>query len=182
MPEPTNVNNQSQEGQESQGQQSQPEKVAWDQWIETQPDEIKQAYQEHTTGLQNTVRATRQERDDLKGQLTEALKSAEKGSALETQLTNTLTRLDEAEKRADFIEEAIKPEIGCSNTKAAWLIAQADNLFDRKGYPNWEAIKQAAPELFIKPIAKGNAGTGAGSPPAGKIDMNQLIRNKAGKQ
>lgn len=150
-------------------------------FLEKQPDAVKELYNAHTTGLKNSVSAARKERDDLSRQVKELLKGAEKGSDLERQLTEFQAKLDSAEKRANFAEAAILPEIGCTNVKAAFLIAQADELFKRDGSPDWEAIKRAAPELFKKAgQAGGSAGAGT-SNSAPKEDMNSIIRKMAGR-
>ena len=121
-------------------------------------------YEQHITGLRNTVQATRQERD-----------------ALQQQLGELTSELDTSRRRGDFLEAAVRPEIGCSNPGAAFVIAQSQGLFDARGNPNWDAIKQAVPELFRKPIPAGNAGAGTGSPPGGKVSMNDWIRQAAGR-
>jgi len=149
-------------------------------WLDTQDEPIINLYQEHIKGLKNTVSATRQERDDLAKQLKDLAGKADKGSEMEKALNENIQKLEIAERRARFIEDAIKPEIGCRNPKAAWLLANADGLFDRKGSPDWAAIKDAAPEIFGKPNASGNAGTGTEKPP-NKNDMNTFIRAAAGR-
>ena len=63
-------------------------------------------------------------------------------------LSEMSTRAEQAEQRAAFYEEAGRPEIGCSNPKAAYLIAASEGLFTKRGDPDWPAIKAAAPELF----------------------------------
>ena len=152
----------------------------FDEWIGKQPEDVKALYTQHVTGLQNTVKATRDERDALRTQLKDLLPKAEKGSELEKSLTESLGKLELAERRAAFVEDAIKPEIGCRNPKAAFLLAQADNLFDRRGSPDWAAIKAAAPELFGAPKVNANAGDGTDKQPP-KADMNQYIRHMAGR-
>ena len=74
--------------------------------------------------------------------------------------------LEQAEQRASFYEEAGRPEIGCSNPRAAFLVASAEGLFTKRGDPDWPAIKAAAPELFGRKTPPGNAGTGSNAPPA----------------
>ncbi len=153
---------------------------SWEKYLEAQPEPIKQLYTAHTTGLQNAVKATREERDGLAKQLKDLLPKAEKGSEFEKSLTETLTKLEVAERRATFVEEAVKPEIGCRNPKAAFLLAQAENLFTRSGQPDWNAIKAAAPELFGKPGTNGNGGNGTQDPPR-KVGMNDFIRRASGR-
>ena len=149
--------------------------ASFDAWMGAQPEDIQALYTAHTTGLHNAVKATRDERDTLRTQLKDILPKAEKGGELEKSLNETLTRLEASERKTAFVEDAIKPEIGCRNPKAAYALAVADNLFDRKGNADWTALKAAAPELFGAPSVNANAGAGTQNPPA-KADMNAFIR------
>lgn len=152
----------------------------WDEVLKGMPEDVQKLYNEHTQGLQNTVKATREERDTLRSQVADALKKAEKGSELETTLTDTLVKLDAATKRSDFIEEGIKPEIGCHNLKAAFAVATAQDLFKKSGAPDWDAIKKEVPELFGPIIPNANGGDGTQTPQA-PVDMNSRIRAAAAK-
>lgn len=150
-------------------------------FLEKQPDEVKALYEGHTSSLKNALTNERASNKELAKQLKALAEKAEKGSELEKQLSEYVSKAEQAERRAGFAESAIQPEIGCTNVKAAFLIAQADELFKRDGSPDWGAIKAAAPELFKKPgQAAGNAGTGTerGTP---KEDMNTFIRRAAGR-
>jgi hypothetical protein len=169
------------DGQQGAGQSSGATFESWDAFLGAQPEDVKALYTTHVTGLQNAVKATRQERDDFAKQVKDLLPKAEKGSELEKSLLDFTSKLEVAERRAIFAEEAARPEIGCTNPKLAWTLAQSEGLFDRKGAPDWEAIKGAAPELFRKPGAAGNAGAGTGGSGNGKLDMNQMLRNAAGR-
>ncbi len=155
----------------------------WETILATLPDEDRALYEQHTAGLRNTVQATRQERDTLKARV-DALVSALDGkepAAVKQQLTELQTELATANLRATFYEEAGKPEIGCRNAKLAFMVAQAEKLFDRRGNPDWPAIRAAAPELFGPAVPPGNAGHGTGSAPPGRISMNEYIRQRAGR-
>lgn len=154
--------------------------ATWDDWLNGQDEQVRGLYDAHIAGLRNTVQATREERDNLSRQIKELSSKAEKGSELEKSIAAITERMEATNRRADFIEEAVKPEIGCTNTKAAWALATAENLFTRNGAPDWNAIRAAAPELFRKPGAKGNAGDGTQEPPQ-KTTMNDFIRRAAGK-
>lgn len=163
-------------------QQTTPEQgetpATWDTWYATQPENVKALYEQHVTGLKNTVQATREERDTLAKQIRDLSTKAEKGSELEKTLTEFTGKLALAEQRAAFYEDAGKPEIGCRNPKAAFALAQADNLFDRRGQPDWNAIKAAAPELFGAPSVNANAGTGTQNKPPQANTMNDFIRGR----
>lgn len=160
--------------------------VVWDTWIQGQSDEVKTAYATHTQGLRNTVQATRQERDALSQQLSQLQSALGKNSPDEAKrLIEQMTHdLDAANRRTAFVEEAVRPETGCTNPKAAYALAQAENLFDRRGNPDWAAIKAAAPELFGgrqgSQIPPGHAGAGTGIPPQ-DTSMNAFIRRAAGR-
>jgi len=147
-----------------------------------QPKTVQDLYSAHVTGLKNTVAATRRERDELSGQIKDLTKSAEKGSELEKQLTVISQKLEVTERKSDFMEQAMKPEIGCRNPVAAYALATVNGLFNNKGVPDWTTIKSMAPELFGKEVPKGHGGEGTGgSGDLGKLDMNALIRHKAGR-
>lgn len=153
----------------------------FDTWLGEQPEHVKKGYEGHTAGLKTALQTEREQRKEFAKQLSELSKVAEKGSELERALGETSTRLEESERRAAFFEGAGKSEIGCTNAKAAYLVANAGGLFKRSGEPDWDAIKKEAPELFARKVPPGNAGSGNGSPPAQKADMNTYIRAQAGR-
>lgn len=155
--------------------------ATWDAFLEQQPAEVKALYTSHSEGLLNTVKAVRDERDTFKKQLKELAKNADAGSEAQKQLEAMTAQLEITERRAAFLEDAVKPEIECRNPGAAWVIAKAQDLFTKNGQPDWKSIKTAAPELFGKVIANANAGNGTGTPPATKNDMNSFIRSKGGR-
>jgi hypothetical protein len=154
--------------------------ASWDDALKGFSPDVQALYASHVSGLKNTVQATREERDALAKQIREVSAKAEKGSELEKSLTELGTRLEAAERKAAFVEDAVRPEIGCRNPKAAYALATSENLFDRKGNPDWAAIKAQAPELFGAAGVNGNAGAGTQSPPP-KNSMNDFIRRSAGR-
>lgn len=167
---------------ETQGQkQDESEELDFDKWLGEQPANVKSAFERKTTGLHSALSAERDQRKDLAKQLRDATAQAEAGSALKKQLEEISSKHELAERKAAFYEEAGRPEIGCANPKAAFLVASAENLFKRSGEPDWAAIKQAAPELFARKTPTGNAGNGQGNQPAAKSSMNTFIRQSAGR-
>jgi len=171
---------QQQQNQQQQGQQGgTPE--TFEVWLDTQDAKVKELYTKHTEGLRNTVKATRDERDNFASQLKGVAKDLEEGSKARKALDELTAKYEQSQRQAGFYEEAGKPEIGCTNPKAAFLVASADSLFDRKGNPDWAAIKAAAPELFggQRP-PPGNAGSGTQVPPTSR-GMNEFIRRAAGR-
>lgn len=159
--------------------------ASWEEVLTTLPENLRALYDRHIAGLKNTVQATRQERDALAARLREIQSALGKDPAEAKQLIERMTaELEEAERRAVFYEQAGRPEIGCVNPRLAYLVATADGLFDKKGSPDWDAIKAAAPELFRGSAAlgsvNGGAGTAVGRPPA--ASMNDFIRKAAGRR
>lgn len=158
--------------------------ATWDDYVAKLPEDqrtlLTGLYEAKNADLLKTVKATRGERDTLATQLRDAAKKMEKGSEAQTQLNEQATKLDEANRRADFYEEA--PAQECRNPKAAFALAKASNLFKANGSPDWKAIKEEAPELFgvvVKPKGKGGAGAGTEKQQR-TVSVNDFIRAKAG--
>ena len=177
----TNLVYEADKGKEGEGERPKPETNQpedFEAWLEKQDDKVKELYKTHTSGLKSALEKERDEKKMLSGQLKELLPKAEKGSELEIKLSETLTKMEAAEKRASFVEQAIKPEIGCVNVKAAYALALADDLFDKNGKPDWNSIKQTAPELFRK-AGSTDGGAGGDTPPVN--DINAAIRRATGR-
>ncbi len=160
--------------------------TTWDDYIAGLPEDqqsiVTKLYEDKNKNLLNTVRATREERDTFAQQLRDAAKTAGKGSDAEKLYTEQAEKLELANKRADFYEAASEHQ--CRNAKAAFKLATVDDLFDKKGMPDWDKIKEAAPELFgevkSKPKGKGGAGEGTDKTPAPARTFNDVIRSQAG--
>lgn len=150
---------------------------SFESFLNEQDEAVKELYQSDIAGLKTALKSERDSNKELAGTLKELSSKAEKGSETEQKLTEMVTKLEAANRRANFAEMAIKPEIGCTNVKVAYALALADDLFDDKGVPQWEEIKKAAPELFRKP-GKTDAGEGTDELPA---DINAAIRKAAGR-
>jgi hypothetical protein len=116
----------------------------------------------------------------LAKQLRDATAKLENGSLVRSELEQTVAKLDLLERRASFYEEALSQ--GVANARLAFLAAQESGSFEKGGKVAWDKLKAEYPELFAasgKPAAT-NAGAGAGSQP-GKVDMNSMIRRRAGR-
>jgi hypothetical protein len=150
-------------------------------WFSKLPPHEQEGLDAHTTALKNALESERSQRKEFSKQLRDLTAKAEKGSEAEKTLGEMSSRLEQAEQRASFYEEAGRPEIGCSNPRAAFLVAQAEGLFTKRGDPDWPAIKAAMPELFGRKTPPGNAGVGNGSPPA-TPSMNDYIRSATGRR
>jgi hypothetical protein len=163
-----------------QGEQNNEDQPASFEAILEKDPKIKELYEQHTAALLNTVKATREERDGLKNQVKDLLAKSEKGSDNEKALTETLAKLEATERRATFVEEAVKPGIDCRNPKAAYAYAVTVDAFDKRGNPDWALLKREAPELFGKssPAAHGGSGT---ETLLQANDFNSMIRRAAGR-
>jgi hypothetical protein len=158
-----------------------PEILTFESWLGSQDETVKGLIDGHIKGLKSALESERAQRSDLARQLRDVTAKAEKGSELEKALMEVSTQLEAAERRAAFYEEAGRPEIGCLNPKAAFALAQAEDLFDKRGRVDWEALKANAPELFRPRVPQGNAGLGTSGPPPAHKSMNDFIRRAAGR-
>lgn len=122
----------------------------WEEVLATLTPEVKALYEGHTQKLQNTVHATREERDALKVTLDELTKALGKNDPAEAKrlLSEMQQQMVQAVQKAGFMEEAIQPEIGCVNPRAAYMIAVVEGAFSDKGKVDWAKVRLAAPELF----------------------------------
>lgn len=142
-------------------------------WLEKQDEAVKGLISGHTQGLSNTVKAVRQERDALAAQIKALSSKVEAGSDTQKALERMTAELEAANRRNDFFEGAAAN--GCNNFKAAFALATAENLFKKNGSPDWEALKQEAPQLFeqkkTQPAFSGNGAKGSeGNTSASEID------------
>lgn len=135
----------------------------------------------HTAGLKKALESEREGRKKLQESLKEARAAAEKGTVLEANLSKLESELEVTTRRAQFYESA---PTGLTNARLAWMVASNDNLFTKKGDPDWEEIRKRAPEIFaVKKAAPSiNAGSGqTGSSPNVAQSMNAFIRAASGR-
>ena len=151
----------------------------WDKVYEGLDESSKKLFDDHTTGLKSALESEREQRKNYEKQIAELKSKAEKGSEMEKSLADIEAKLAESNLRAEFAEEGAK--LGVNNLKLAFLAAKEGEFIDGRGRINWEGLKKEHPQLFgEKPKQGGDAGSGTGTPaPAG--DMNQAIRNAAGR-
>ena len=157
--------------------------VTFEAWLEGQSDEVKTRFEEQTQRLSSALKSERENTRSLSRQLKELQGAAEKGSDLEKQIQSLQEKLTESERHASFIDGAAGA--GCTNAKAAYKLAKADaDLWRRDGSPDWEAIKETAPEFFQKPKGtSGNPGSGTNADPAAGSKMHpmdEMMRRQIG--
>jgi sugar-specific transcriptional regulator TrmB len=156
-------------------------KTKYEVWLETQPDEVKELLKERFESLENTVKATREERDTFKGELKELAKKVTDDSEAGIQISELSKKLELSERKANFIVEAVKN--GATRPTAAYAIATAENLYDDKGNPDWNRIKESVPELFKVTNTSNNAGSGTNKNALpNKNDFNNRVREAARQQ
>ena len=160
-----------------------PSGMLWDDWFKSQPEDVKTLITDHESGLKSALKSERDNTRNLSKQIADLQGAAEKGSELERQLTTLQAKLTESERHANFIDGAVGA--GCTNTKAAYKLARADeDLWKRDGSPDWDAIKETAPEFFARPKPSGgNAGSGTNTDPnAGSKmhPMDEIMRRSIG--
>lgn len=159
----------------------------WQAWLEAQPEEqrtrITTLYSAHEQGLRSALDSERNQRKAFERDLNALKDKAEKGSALEQQLNGITAQLESANRRADFVEAAVKPEVGIADVAAAWIIANAtpDTYFNKRGQVDFALLKQNHPALFKSAAPpRANAGNGSGQD-GGATSINDFIRRAAGR-
>ena len=157
------------------------EVLEWDTWHEALPEDAQELVAGHVSGLKTALKSERDARNTAEKDLRDVAGELEKGSEAQKKVLKLADDVAAGNVKTDFYEEA--HEAGVSNLKLAFVVAKEDGLFDKRGNANFTKLKESYPELFTrKKVADGNAGEGTGSgPPKGKIDMNALIRAKAGR-
>ena len=152
--------------------------LVFDDWLKGQPEEIKTLLDGQTKGLKSALQSEREARSAAEKALRVEAGKAEKGSEAEKKLTELADQMQEADRRAEFYDDAHRA--GVTNLKLAYFSAVADERFDKRGRVDFEAMKKDYPELFgSKKWPEGNAGKGTGSSPNGKPSMDDFIRHKA---
>jgi len=172
------------EGQAPQASQQTPE--TWETWLAGQEDAVRSAvtplYEAHTQGLRSALETERQQRKDLAKKLAEATQQMEAGSQARTQLEQVSAQLTEAQRRAEFYDDAARPEVGCANPRLAYLAAVESQAFDSLGNPDWKVLKERFPELFrVVPQRAPAINAGAGNQAPKPFDMNTALRQAAGR-
>jgi hypothetical protein len=147
-------------------------------WLKEQPDEVKSMLGTWEGGLKSALQSEREARGAAEKALRVEAGKAEKGSEAEKKLTELADQMQEADRRAEFYDDAHRA--GVTNLKLAYLSAVADERFDKRGRVNFDEMKKDYPELFgSRKPPEGNAGAGTGSSPNGKPSMDDFIRHKA---
>lgn len=157
--------------------------LTYDTWHEALTDDVKSLLDTHVTGLKTALTSERDQRKTLATELRDATAKLEEGSDARKALETMTGKFEALEQRAQFYEDAGKPEIGCPSPKLAYLAAKEGDFFDGRGNVNWTKLKENYPELFVKPkLAPADAGAGVGQTASAKAGgMNAYIRAAAGR-
>ena len=156
--------------------------LRWDTWHKDQPEEIQTLITEHESSLKTALETERDARKKAEKQLRDMASKLEDESETKAELLKMADDHAAMNQKAQFYEDA--HEAGVTNLKLAYLAAQNDDLFDRKGVVDFDAMKENYPQLFAKQnIPNGGAGdgTGDGMQHSGP-SMNSFIRQAAGRK
>lgn len=155
--------------------------ASFDTWLGAQPDDVRARIEENISGLKSALTAEREANREREKELRDLAAKAEKGSEAQKELERLADQLAESDRRADFYEAA--QHAGVTNLKLAYIAATQDELFDHKGNPQFDALRERYPELFVIQTApSGHAGAGTQKPLTQKPTMTDFIRRAAGRQ
>lgn len=168
-----------------------PTPETWEAWLAARPEAertvIQALHDAHTSGLKTALDNERDERKRLAKELQTAADKLKDGDASKQQLTEMADKLHAASAKADFFQDAARPEIGLTDPEAAWIIASAkgDAFRDRRGNIDFELLKAAHPGLFRQAAPpkppKGNAGDGVQGEQPRSVTMNDYLRSGLGR-
>jgi len=166
-------------GTEDEGRQEEPD---FDSWLNERPEAERSLIDGHVRGLKSALINERESRKGLEKQLRDLATKAEKGSQAERDLTEMVNQAAEANQKAEFYELA--SAAGVTNLRLAFMAARADELFDKRGNPDFKALREHYPELFGagQKTAPGNAGSGTNHKQPASQSMNDFIRVASGRK
>ena len=155
--------------------------LEWDTWHGALPEDAQKLVAGHVDGLKTALASERDARGTAEKDLRDVAGELEKGSDAQKKVLKLADEVAAGNLKADFYEDAHK--VGVTNLSLAFIVAEKEGLFDKRGNANFDKLKEIYPELFgKKEIPDGSAGDGTGGTlPSGKVDMNYLIRKKAGR-
>ncbi len=133
-------------------------------------------------GLQGALKTERDARTKAEEDLRDVADKLEKGSEAQKEVLRLADDVAANTKRADFYEDA--NTAGVSNIKLAFHIATTEDMFDKRGNIDFEALKKDYPELFVNKGRKpeGGAGDGLGTELKKGDSMNAFIRGQSRRQ
>lgn len=147
--------------------------LTYDTWLAGQDDTVKGLLDKHTGGLRTALHTERENAKTLAKQVKDLAAKADASTEAGKQLVDLSGKLESAEKRAAFVEEAAAA--GCRNVKLAWLAASADGL-------TLKQVQEQHPDLFAPQRPPTHAGNGAQQGGGGQAkSMNAFIRRSAGR-
>ena len=130
-------------------------------------------------GLQGALKTEREARTQAETDLREVADELDKGSDAQKKVLQLADDVAANTKRADFYEDA--NTAGVSNIKLAYHIATTEDMFDKRGNIDFEALKKDYPELFVNKGRKdrGDAGEGTSTELRSKGTFNDWIRQES---
>lgn len=150
-------------------------------WLDEQAEPIKNMLIEKQKRVSADLAAERDTRHKLEKQVRDLAARSEKDGETQKQLNQLADQMAVADRKADFYEAA--HAAGVTNLKLAWIVAEQEDLFDKRGQINFEVMKKSYPELFgaSRTVPPGNAGAGTNRQPSAP-SMNEFIRAAAGRK
>ena len=165
------------------GQEKDPQEDVneWDAFHDSLPAEEQKLIADRDSGLKTALDKERDARKGAEKDLRDVAKDLKDGSDAQEKVLKLADQAAAETQKADFYEDAHGN--GIANLKLAFHVVQKDDLFDSRGNVDFKALKEDYPELFVKKVVPpGDAGDGTGTGlPGKKVDMNALIRQKAGR-
>jgi hypothetical protein len=148
----------------------------FEQFLETQTDEVKEAYEQHVHGLKSALQSEREAHGRFEAQVKEVSGKLEATDATRQALEKASTETGVKVKFFDMAHKA-----GVTDLSLGYLAAQQDGLIKPEGI-DFGKLKENHPQLFVgKAVIPGNGGERNLPTGTGDSQINQAIRDAARK-
>jgi len=149
-------------------------------WLAQQPDDVREMYERHISGLKSALEREREAHKTLEKQLKRISKGEEVPEGIRSQLEQLEQALNTTRRRADFVTEAAQRGAKYPKLLLAAVDIEGIESLDDDGL--WKGLAEQYPDLFSsKPQVRSGGDAGTGEKPPETPNVDQFIRTLAGR-
>jgi len=149
-------------------------------WLAQQPDDVREMYERHISGLKSALEREREAHRTLEKQLKRISKGEEVPEAIRTQLEALEQQVSAARRRADFVAQAAQR--GAKYPKLLLAAVDLNGIESLEDDNLWHGLAEQYPDLFSsKPQVQSTGDAGAGEKPPEAPSVDRFIRTLAGR-
>jgi len=156
--------------------------IDFEKWLAEQPEEVRNAYEAHVSGLKKALASERDSRTKLEKQLKKLAKGEELPDPVKRQIEDLTKQLDVTAKKAKFIAKAAK-----AGAHYPELLAKAVDIDDLdpaalEDKTFWDNLREEYAALFAPTSvtrSRGGDGGAGENPPDSPPSFDDVIRDLA---